>query len=72
MPNFAAGLGNVERVDVLPFHQMGKYKWKQLDKPYALEDVLPPDTETVERTVAVFREAGLDSVLTASPVRTAF
>ena len=56
---FAAGLGSVERVDVLPFHQMGKYKWQQLDKPYALEDVLPPDTETVERTVAVFREAGL-------------
>ena len=25
---FAAGLGNVERVDVLPFHQMGRFKWK--------------------------------------------
>src|SRR4029453_16814605 len=24
---FAAGLGNVERVEVLPFHQMGRYKW---------------------------------------------
>src|SRR5262245_2258493 len=24
---FAAGLGNVDRVDVLPFHQMGRYKW---------------------------------------------
>ena len=29
-PRFAAGLGNVERVDVLPFHQMGKYKWEKL------------------------------------------
>ena len=28
--SFAAGLGNVERVDVLPFHQMGRYKWKRL------------------------------------------
>ena len=26
---FAAELGNVERVDVLPFHQMGRYKWKR-------------------------------------------
>jgi pyruvate-formate lyase-activating enzyme len=25
---FAAGLGNVERVDVLPFHQMGRFKWE--------------------------------------------
>ena len=28
--SFAASLGNVERVDVLPFHQMGKYKWQKL------------------------------------------
>ena len=27
---FAGGLGNVERVDVLPFHQMGEHKWKKL------------------------------------------
>ena len=33
---FAAGLGNVERVDVLPFHQMGKFKWEQLGIPYTL------------------------------------
>lgn len=24
--DFVAGLGSVERVDVLPFHQMGRYK----------------------------------------------
>ena len=29
-PSFAAALGNVERVDVLPFHQMGRFKWKEL------------------------------------------
>ena len=27
---FAAELGNVERVEVLPFHQMGRYKWERL------------------------------------------
>jgi pyruvate formate lyase activating enzyme len=58
---FAAGLGNVERVDVLPFHQMGKYKWHQLGIPYTLEDVSPPGTELVERACAVFREAGLQA-----------
>src|ERR1051325_5199796 len=29
LAKFAAGLGNVERVDVLPFHPMGRYKWKE-------------------------------------------
>jgi pyruvate formate lyase activating enzyme len=57
--NFAAGLGNVARVDVLPFHQMGKYKWHQLGIPYTLEDVNPPATELVEQACAVFRKAGL-------------
>jgi pyruvate formate lyase activating enzyme len=57
--HFAARLNNVERVDVLPFHQMGKYKWKQLNIRYTLADTLPPDRAVIERTIAVFRAAGL-------------
>jgi pyruvate formate lyase activating enzyme len=56
---FAADLGNVARVDVLPFHQMGRYKWKQLGLKYTLEDVEPPSNELIERTVAIFRAEGL-------------
>jgi pyruvate formate lyase activating enzyme len=56
---FAAGLGNVERVDVLPFHQMGKFKWKQLGIEYMLDKVEPPDMDEIERACAVFRNAGL-------------
>ena len=57
--NFAASLGNVERVDVLPFHQLGRYKWHQLGIPYKLEDVNPPASNLVERACGVFRTAGL-------------
>ena len=57
---FTASLGNVERVDVLPFHQMGRYKWKQLKIDYTLENVEPPATELVERTCEQFRAAGLN------------
>ena len=56
---FAGGLGNVARVDVLPFHQMGKYKWQQLGMEYTLQDVEPPSAELVERVCAVFRAQGL-------------
>jgi pyruvate formate lyase activating enzyme len=59
---FAAGLGIVERVDVLPFHQMGRYKWERLGVPYTLDSVEPPSTELVERTCEVFRAAGLKAV----------
>ncbi|HXW07184.1 MAG TPA: pyruvate formate-lyase-activating protein [Vicinamibacterales bacterium] len=56
---FAAGLGNVQRVDVLPFHQMGRYKWKQLGLTYTLEDVEPPSQEAVEQACGIFRAEGL-------------
>jgi pyruvate formate lyase activating enzyme len=57
--SFTAGLGNVERVDVLPFHQLGLYKWKQIGLEYTLETVQPPSAEVVEQTCALFRAAGL-------------
>ncbi|WKZ12846.1 MAG: hypothetical protein QY320_02335 [Gammaproteobacteria bacterium] len=56
---FAGSLGNVERVDVLPFHQMGRYKWQQLGIEYKLENVEPPPAEVVERVCAAFRVQGL-------------
>jgi pyruvate formate lyase activating enzyme len=56
---FAADLGNVQRVDVLPFHQMGRFKWKELELNYTLNDVQPPSPEAVEHTCAIFRAEGL-------------
>ncbi|HKR15424.1 MAG TPA: pyruvate formate-lyase-activating protein [Pyrinomonadaceae bacterium] len=56
---FAAGLGNVERVDVLPFHQMGRHKWEKLGLNYTLNDVSPPESALVQRVCEQFRAAGL-------------
>jgi len=56
---FSAGLGNVERVDVLPFHQMGRFKWKELKYNYTLDDVQPPSPETVEKVRMQFHAEGL-------------
>jgi pyruvate formate lyase activating enzyme len=56
---FAASLGNVERVDVLPFHQMGRFKWKELGLEYRLGDLEPPSAAAVAQACAAFRAAGL-------------
>ena len=56
---FAASLGNVERVDVLPFHQLGKFKWKELAMHYEFDRMEPPTKEVVERVCGQFRNAGL-------------
>ena len=61
MADFAAGLGNIQRVEVLPFHQMGHYKWEKLGMEYTLADAEPPSKETVQRVIARFRESGLQA-----------
>jgi pyruvate formate lyase activating enzyme len=56
---FAASLGVVQRVEVLPFHQMGKYKWEKLGLDYTLETAQPPSKELCERVCDEFRNHGL-------------
>jgi pyruvate formate lyase activating enzyme len=46
-------------VDVLPFHQMGRYKWAQLGLEYTLDHVEPPAPESVEWACGVFKSEGL-------------
>ena len=58
---FAAEIGNVERVEVLPFHQLGKYKWHRLGFEYTLEDTRPPTVDETERVCEVFRSVGLQA-----------
>jgi pyruvate formate lyase activating enzyme len=62
MADFAASLGNVERVDVLPFHQMGKFKWEKLGMEYQMRDATVPSRETVNGIIARFSSAGLKVV----------
>ncbi|HWW77277.1 MAG TPA: pyruvate formate-lyase-activating protein [Pyrinomonadaceae bacterium] len=59
---FASSLGNVERVEVLPFHQMGQYKWASLGLTYALADIPAPTPDAVERARKLFRAEGLNAV----------
>ncbi len=58
---FASTLGNVLRVDVLPFHQMGRYKWKEVGLNYKLWNVEPPAQEAVEQACSQFRAVGLSA-----------
>jgi len=52
---FARQLGNVERIDVLPFHKMGEFKWAAAARPYRLADTAPPSPELLERVRSIFR-----------------
>jgi pyruvate formate lyase activating enzyme len=56
---FAADLGNVERVDVLPFHRLGTAKYHDLRIPFPLAHVEPPGENLLARVIDQFRAADL-------------
>ena len=50
-------LKTVERIDVLPYHSMGEYKWAQMGYDYPLKGKTPPAPEVVERAEAILGQA---------------
>lgn len=59
---FTSTLAHVERVEVLPFHQLGAGKWADLQLSYQLADVPPAEPELVRRVEDRFRAHGLTVV----------
>lgn len=56
---FVAGLASVERVDLLPYHELGRHKWEALGRRYPLENARPPTTEQIAGAHRIFEAAGL-------------
>lgn len=45
---FVATLKNVQKFEILPYHTMGEFKWRELGIPYPLEGVKPPTPDRVK------------------------
>lgn len=52
--------GAVEKIQVLPYHLMGRYKWESLGLRYELDGVEPPPKVVVERVKAQLRTKGYE------------
>lgn len=59
LADFVASVKTVERVEILPFHKMGEFKWQELRKPYQLAATEPPDAATMARVRRHFTSRGL-------------
>ena len=44
--DFIDTLSNVDRVEILPYHTLGKFKWENLGIPYTLENISPPSVSS--------------------------
>lgn len=51
--DFIGTLNNVKKVEILPYHKLGVYKWKALGLDYPLKDVNPPSEEEVKKAYQI-------------------
>lgn len=62
LSKFLSTLNNLERIELLPFHKMGEYKWEELGYEYKLKDTPSPSEESIERAVNIFKEEGVNVI----------
>lgn len=55
LSEFIQSLGNVYKVEILPYHKLGVYKYAALNIPYKLKDIEPPTLERVNNANQILR-----------------
>ncbi len=54
---------NIDRIELLPFHKMGEYKWKELGLTYKLEDTDEPSKDLMIEALATFKKHNLNVMM---------
>lgn len=53
-------LSSLEKLELLPFHKMGEYKWENSHIKYTLDTVLPPEKTKMDKISAFFAKNGIN------------
>lgn len=53
-----SGCPNISKIELLAFHKMGEFKWKELGLEYKLSDTKEPDKELMQEVKAIFETSG--------------
>lgn len=56
MAEYLSYYSAISRIEILPFHKMGEYKWEELNLKYELKDTPPPTKESIEKIKEIFKK----------------
>jgi len=59
--NFIREFKGISKIDLLPFHKMGKEKYESLGMEYKAEELLPVREDVLEKLVQIYRKNGFDA-----------
>lgn len=63
LAKFLSKLENIERIDILPYHVMGKFKWIEIEGAYPLEDVKEATKDDVLKAMETMISNGVSNDL---------
>jgi len=55
---FTKDMTNIEKIELLPYHELGKHKWTAMGEKYGLDGVNPPTKEIMERVKNILASYG--------------
>ncbi|MBU5438116.1 pyruvate formate lyase-activating protein [Tissierella sp. MSJ-40] len=61
LAEFLSTLENIEKIQILPFHKLGEYKWEKLGYKYELQNITPPSKEDINLIKEIFHQYNLQT-----------
>ena len=62
LATFVKPMTNVEKVELLPYHELGKHKWEAMGEDYQLNTITPPSKKVMENIKKVFTDVGIKAI----------
>ena len=62
LAEYVSKMKNVEKIEILPFHKMGEYKWEELGYKYELGNTEQTTIERVENAKNIMKKYGINAV----------
>lgn len=62
LAKYLSQYNNIEKIELLPFHKMGEYKWESLGLEYRLKDIPEPDNMAIVDAMAILKQHNLNVV----------